>query len=170
MKKQIYPFFILLFFVPSLLQGQFVTKQAGFRFGYRSGIFYQVSQEAGTAEVGFNTLLSFKESGIQVTGLRIFYESSLDNISPNLLFSWGYGGHLGFSYSDHVRFMGEDYYYTNERFMPLFGADGWLALEYRIEDIPLTVSLNYKPFIELTIPAFVRVVPADFAFSIAYIF
>jgi len=170
MKKLLILIFLSILFTPSLLSGQFATRQAGFRFGYRTGMFYQVTQESGSAEIGYNALISFSNSGLQFTGLKMTYETTLDDISPNLFFSWGYGGHLGFSYSDHVRFMGEDYYYSNERFMPLFGADGWLAAEYRIQDIPLNISLNWKPFIEMTIPAFVRVVPWDFGLSISYIF
>ena len=151
-------------------QGQLSTRQAGFRAGYTSGLFYQVTREEGYAEVGYNMLLSFRDDGVQFTGLRVVYERSLDNISPNLFFSWGYGGHVGFTYSDKVTFMGEDYYFHDQRFMPLFGIDGWAATEYRIHDIPLTVSLNIKPYVEIVIPAFVRVVPWDFAISVAYVF
>ena len=170
MKKLYFTFFALLLITFSAVKGQYGSRQAGLRLGYRSGIFYQVTQEAGSAEIGYNAMLGFNNHGLQVTGLRIVYETSISSISPNLFFSWGYGGHVGFNYSDHVRFMGEDYYYPHDRFMPLFGADGWLAAEYRIQDIPLNVSLNWKPFVEMTIPGFVRVVPWDFALSISYIF
>jgi hypothetical protein len=170
MKKLIYPILLIAFLAPNLVSGQVAERQAGLRFGYRSGIFYQVTEESGNAEIGYNALLSFSNNGLQFTGLKMIYETTLDDISHNLFFCWGYGGHLGFSYSDHVRFMGEDYYYSNPRFMPLLGADGWLSAEYRIEDIPLNISLNWKPFIEMTIPAFVKVVPWDFGLSISYIF
>lgn len=152
------------------LSGQFTTRQAGVRMGYRSGIFYQVSSETGNAETGYNAMLSFKNSGIQLTGLKIIYENSLNSISPNLFFGWGYGGHAGFMYSDHLRAMGEDYYFPDDRFCPLFGIDGWIAAEYRIHDIPIIVSLNLKPYFEITIPAFVRLMPGDFGVSISYVF
>jgi len=170
MKKFFIPFLILIIITSSNLNGQLATRQAGLRMGYRSGIFYQVSHEAGSAEVGYNGLMSFNNSGLQLTGLKVIYENSLSNISPNLFFSWGYGGHVGFIYSDHLKFMGEDYYYPHDRFCPLIGVDGWLSAEYRIHDIPLNVSINLKPYVELTIPSFIRVVPWDFAFSIAYVF
>jgi hypothetical protein len=152
------------------LAGQISTRQAGFRIGYRSGIYYQISSETGNAETGYNAMLSFSNRGVQLTGLKIVYENSLNNISPNLYLGWGYGGHAGFLYSDHVRAMGEEYYFEDERFCPLLGIDGWLSAEYRIRDIPLIVSLNYKPFLEITFPAFVRLMPADFGISIAYVF
>lgn len=170
MKKILFLTLFLIFMSFPFVSGQMVTRQAGLRMGYSSGIFYQVTQHAGTAEIGYTGMLSFKNSGLQFTGLKIIYQSSLDDISSNLFLSWGYGGHIGFNYDDHVRFMGEDYYYPDNKFMPLFGVDGWLAAEYRIQDIPLNVSLNWKPFVEMTIPGFVRVVPWDFALSVAYIF
>ena len=115
-------------------------------------------------------MLGFSNSGIQLTGLRIIYETSLSKISPDLFFAWGYGGHVGFVYTDHIGYLGERYNFQGERFCPLLGADGWLAAEYRFRDIPLNISLNIKPFVELTIPSFVKIMPADLAFSVSYIF
>jgi hypothetical protein len=152
------------------LSGQIATRQAGLRLGYRSGLFYQVSSETGNAETGYNVLMSFNNNGLQVTGLKIVYEDSFHGISPNLFFGWGYGGHAGFIYSNHVKSMGEEYYFHDERFCPLLGIDGWLTAEYRIRDIPVIVSLNLKPYVEITVPAFVRLMPADFGFSVSYVF
>lgn len=153
-----------------LLSGQMITKQAGIRTGYRSGLFFQMTNDAGNAEIGYNALLSFNSNGIQLTGLRIVYETSLNEISPDLYFAWGYGGHAGFVYTDHLGFLGESYYFQGDRFCPLFGADGWLSAEYRFRDIPLNISLNIKPFVELTIPSFVRIIPGDLGISISYVF
>ena len=119
---------------------------------------------------GYNAMLGFNNYGIQLTGLRIIYETSLNDISPDLFFAWGYGGHAGFIYTDHVGFFGETYSFQSRRFCPVLGADGWLAAEYRVHEIPLNISLNLKPFVELTIPAFVRVMPFDFALSVSYVF
>ena len=166
-------FLLILIFTllsPFIVSGQLSTRQAGLRLGYRSGIFYQVSSETGNAETGYNAMVSFNDNGLQITGLKIIYENSFSGISPNLLFGWGYGGHIGFTYSDHIKAMGDDYYFHDDRFCPLFGVDGWLAAEYRISDIPVIVSLNYKPYLEITIPAFVRLMPGDFGLSVSYVF
>jgi hypothetical protein len=170
MKKEFLTLFLVLILFPAILPGQIVTRQAGLRLGYRSGIFYQVSSDEGNAEIAYNAMLSFRKDGIQFTGLKIVYETTLDAISPDLYFGWGYGGHVGFVYSNHVKFMGEDYYFHGERFCPIIGADGWIAAEYRVHEIPLNISLNIKPFIELTMPSFVRIMPADVAVSISYVF
>jgi hypothetical protein len=169
--RKILPLIILSVLLSSVtLSGQIATRQAGVRIGHRTGIFYQVTSDTGNAESGYNALVSFNHNGIQVTGLKIVYENSLNGISPNLFFAWGYGAHAGFIYSDHVRSMGEDYYFEDDRFCPLAGIDGWLAAEYRIRDIPVIVSLNLKPYFEITVPAFVRLMPADFGVSISYVF
>ena len=169
-KKEIISGLLAIILFPAILSGQMSTRQAGFRLGYNSGIFYQVGSEAGNAEIAYNAMLSFRKGGMQFTGLRIVYQTTLDGISPDLYFGWGYGGHLGFIYSDHVNYRGEDYYFHGERFCPLFGIDGWITTEYRIHEIPVNVSLNLKPFVELTIPSFVRIVPWDFAVSVSYVF
>ena len=170
MKKHLLFLFLTVILSPSYLSGQLAIRQAGVRLGYTTGFFYQISSEEGTAEIGYNAMLSFRKHGVQFTGMKIVYQTTLDGISPDLFFAWGYGGHLGFIYSDHVKFMGEDYYFPHERFCPLIGGDGWLSFEYRIHEIPMGISLNFKPFIELTIPSFVRVMPGDVAVSLSYIF
>jgi hypothetical protein len=170
MKRCLLLIFLTLLMISAKVSGQMSTRQAGLRLGYSSGIFYQVSSEAGNAEVAYNAMLSFRKSGVQFTGLKIVYETSLDRISPDLFFGWGYGGHVGFVYSDHLQFLGEDYYFHGEKFCPLFGIDGWLGAEYRVHEIPLNISLNIKPFVEITLPSFVRLMPGDVAVSISYVF
>jgi len=170
MKKLCSAFLILMIFSSSILYSQNGNRQAGLRTGYRGGIFYQISNEAGNAELGYNAMLGFNNNGIQITGLKIIYETSLSEISPDLFFAWGYGGHAGFIYTDHLALMGENYNFKGERFCPVLGADGWLAAEYRFRDIPLNISLNIKPFVELTIPSFVRIMPVDLGLSISYVF
>ena len=170
MKRLLLTILLAFGFFCSLLHGQSGTRQAGLRTGFRSGIFYQVTGKAGTAEIGYNAMLSFYNSGIQLTGLRIVYEYALQDISPDLYFAWGYGGHIGFVYTDHLGFLGERYDFRGDRFCPLIGADGWGAIEYRFRDIPLNISLNLKPYVELTVPAFVKIMPGDFGISISYVF
>ncbi len=170
MKKTIISILLISLVSSGLLRGQNVTKQVGLRTGYRGGIFYQLTSDAGNAEAGYQAMLSFNNNGIQLTGLKIIYETSISEISPDLFFAWGYGGHLGFIYSDHVGFLGERYNFRGDRFCPLVGADGWISAEYRFRDIPLNVSLNLKPFVEITVPAFVKIMPGDLGISVSYVF
>lgn len=170
MKKLYFIFLTLVFTSTTVVNGQYLNKQAGLRTGYRGGFFYQVTSESGNAEIGYQAMLGFNNNGIQLTGLKIIYETPLTDISPDLFFAWGYGGHVGFIYTDHIGFLGERYNFPRDRFCPVAGADGWVAAEYRFRDIPLNISLNIKPFVELTIPSFVKVMPGDVGISVSYVF
>jgi hypothetical protein len=170
MKKVCLTLFVITILSLQILSAQRPVTQAGLRTGYRGGFFYQVTNEASNYELGYNALLSFSDNGIQLTGLKIVYEPIANDFSPDLFFAWGYGGHLGFVYTDHMRFLGEKYYFDRDRFCPVFGADGWLAVEYRFRDIPLNISLNMKPFVELTFPSFVKIMPGDLGISVSYVF
>jgi hypothetical protein len=58
--KKFYPTLIIFLLCSStLMKAQLAYKQAGLRLGYRSGFFYQVTSDAGNAEIGYNALLSF---------------------------------------------------------------------------------------------------------------
>lgn len=151
-------------------QAQDYTKQAGVRTGIRGGLFFQATSGAGNAEIGYNAMVGFNNNGIQVTGLRIIYETALSDISPDLYFGWGYGAHAGFIVADHISYFGERYSFRGDRFCPLVGADGYVAADYRFHNIPLVLSVNIKPYVELTLPAFVKVMPGDVGISVSYVF
>jgi hypothetical protein len=151
-------------------KGQIAGRQAGIRNGPIGGLFYQVTEQTGNAETGYMAMVGFRKNGLQITGLRLFYEISLSEISPDFYLVWGYGAHAGFVITNQLSFLGEKYYFHSEKFCPLVGVDGWAAAEYRFRKIPLILSLNIKPYVELTTPSFVNVRPIDLGVSIAYSF
>jgi hypothetical protein len=169
MKKLLLSVLLIALLFPFQASGQ-NYRQAGIRTGYRGGLFLQMTSDASNTETGYNVMLGFYNNGIQVTGLRIIYENSLSEISPDLYFAWGYGGHTGFIITDNISYFGERYNFPDRRFCPVFGVDGWAAAEYRFRGIPLVISLNVKPYIELTIPAFVKIMPVDLGISVSYVF
>jgi hypothetical protein len=170
MKKFYSTFLITAIIFSSVVNGQLTSRQAGLRLGYRGGIFYQLSHEAGNAEIAYNGMIGFSDCGIQITGLRIIYETVLSSISDDLFFAWGYGAHAGFIYADQPPYFTDTYNFRRRLFCPVAGIDGWLAAEYRVREVPINVSLNLKPFIEIAIPASVRVIPIDLALSVSYVF
>lgn len=170
MKRILFSLIFILLVSQGVILSQAVRKQAGLRSGYTGGIFFQATSDAGTAETGYMAMLGFRDNGVQLTGLRIIYETTLDEISPDLYLGWGFGAHAGFIVTDNLRFLGADYYFTGERFCPLFGIDGWGSLEYRFRSVPLVLGLNIKPFIELTVPSFLHIMPGDVGISVSYSF
>lgn len=169
MKRLLLSVILIVFLFPILAYGQNL-RQAGIRTGYRGGIFFQMTSDAGNTETGYNAMIGFNNNGIQITGLRIIYENSISGISPDLFFEWGYGAHAGFIVTDNISYFGERYNFGDRRFCPVLGADGWAAAEYRFRDVPVVISLNLKPFIELTIPSFVKIMPIDLGISVSYVF
>lgn len=169
--KKVCSFLILIYLISSpMVSGQYASKQAGLRTGFRGGLFYEVTGVSGNAETGYLAMLGFKNNGVQLTGLRIIYETSLAEISPDLYLGWGYGAHAGFIVTNNIGFLGDKYYFRSERFCPLFGVDGWGSVEYRFRSIPLVISINIKPYIELTIPSFLNLMPGDVGISVSYSF
>jgi len=169
MKKLLLVFLTVTLFLPAFLQGQ-SSQQVGLRAAYKGGIFYQVTSKAGNAELGYNALLSFNNHGLQLTGLRIIYGARLSEVSPDLYLSWGYGGHIGFENNYHDVYVGEYYSHHERQFNPVAGIDGWVSVEYRFREIPMNISLNLKPYIELSFPSYVRFMPADIGLSVSYVF
>jgi hypothetical protein len=170
MKK--FLFVLILSFLMSqyLVQAQTANRQAGLRTGYMGGLFFQKTGHSGNAETGFLAMLGFKDNGVQLTGLRLVYQTTLSEISNDLYLVWGYGAHAGFVVTNNIRYLGNEYYFKSDRFCPLFGVDGWGAVEYRFRSIPLAVSVNIKPYVELTLPSFINLMPGDVGISISYTF
>jgi hypothetical protein len=156
---------ILLFSLPASAQDYF--KAAGIRGGLSSGFTYRQHLEP---ELAYEGILSFRKGGMQLTVLREHIKPALFEFSEDFFFTYGYGGHIGFNYTDNYFFMFQEYYNYRKRFSPLIGVNGYVGLEYRIPVIPLQVGMDLKPFFEFSMFEFFRIVPWDFAFSIKYIF
>lgn len=170
MKKFYFTLFVFTFVLIPIVNGQYGKHQAGLRAGYTGGVFYQITSDAGNAEIGYNAMLSFKNNGLSLTGLRIIYGPALSELSPDLFLAWGYGGHFGFAYVERTGYLPDNYIWNGQQFCPLLGIDGWGAIEYRFRDIPINISLSLKPYLELAIPSYIRFMPADIGFSVSYVF
>ena len=158
-------FLFLFFSLPVYAQTYF--SAAGIRGGYSSGFTFRQHLDPGLAYEG---LLSFRKEGLQLTALRQIIQQAPFEFSEDFYLIYGYGGHVGFNYTDHYYFMFHEYIYSDKRFSPLVGIDGFLGLEYHIPTIPMQVGVDVKPFFEFSIFEFFRIVPWDFAFTIKYIF
>ena len=147
----ILPAILLLFHTP--VRAQFTENHIGVRGGMHGGVYYQNIIPAGMAETSFFAMISANRETVRATVLKLTYETSLSEIADNLFFVWGYGGHAGFSVTDHTYFLGRKYQF-----------------EYRFITVPLSIGLNLKPYMELMFPGFVSIVPGDIGLSFAYSF
>jgi hypothetical protein len=152
------------------LQGfsQVFNREAGIRGGLTSGFTYRQYLDEYLAYEG---LLSFRQGGIQFTALRQVTEPESFGISDNLWFVYGYGAHAGFYFSNVYKSMWyHDYYYPQRRLSPVLGIDAYAGLEYRVDEFPITIGLDYKPFFEFSVYQFFRLRLADMAFTVKYRF
>jgi hypothetical protein len=165
--KAIYLFTVLLVIVSLPAIPQEYYRAIGIRGGLTSGFTYRQFLDE---EIAVEGLLSFKKGGIQLTLLREIHQPGLTEFSDNFLFSYGFGGHIGYIHSDYHYFFTERYYYPQQRYLPVIGMDAFIGLEYVLRQFPFTFSLDFKPFFELFIPGFFNLNPGDFAFSVRFRF
>ncbi len=155
MKKAIFIIFLSLGL--NQLSAQTYTTGIGLRGGLSQGITVKHFINGNTAIEG---ILSTRWRGFNVTGL---YEISNPLPTSGLHWYYGAGGHLGFwnGYNAHPWFQ-DDGSHT------VIGIDGILGIEYNFMEIPLNLSLDWKPAYNLV--GYRGLWMDNFAFSIRYIF
>jgi len=158
-------YFVLLLSLPAYAQDY--NRAAGLRGGIGYGLTFRQFMEP---ELSYEGLLSFRNNGLQLTALREHIRPANFDFSDDFYFTWGYGAHIGYNYTDNYFFMFQEYYHYYRKFSPLIGLDGYLGLEYCIPTVPIQIGLDFKPFFELSVFEFFRLVPWDFAFTIKYTF
>ncbi len=158
-------FLLLIFSLP--LNAQNYYRSAGIRGGISSGFTYRQFLEPDLAYEG---LLSFRKGGIQFSVLRQRLQPTLMHISEDFYFTYGYGGHVGVTYTDTYKFFFREYSHSDKRFSPLIGMDGYLGLEYHFPMLPVQIGLDFKPFFEITVYEFFQMSVCDIGFNIKYTF
>ena len=129
----------LLFAIATNLYTQEYIGAAGVRIGPSPGITGKYSVGEVTYVEG---ILHFRWHGFTLTGL---YEIHAEAFRVKDLY-WFYGGgaHLG-----HWKNTREHPLYDDYERHTLIGVDGIIGFEYYIRDIPFTISLDYKPSLNL---------------------
>lgn len=142
---------------------------AGVRGGLSSGLTFQ---NFYTPDEDVKILLSFREGGMQLTGLMEIYKPVMLSYQDQFFMYYGAGVHAGYTRYHHNRWRDDNkygsYYYPRTR--PVLGADAIIGIEYRVEQIPITVGFDYKPFFEFFGQQFFRLSFSDFAFTLKYNF
>ena len=126
--------------------------------GYSSGLTVKhfLSGKSGVAVEGLLTT-EYAAHGARLTVLLEKHKPLSD--IKGLSFYYGAGAHAGAYrgryYFDDVRYRKgkkEDYYrvyYTTDQTYLAVGADLILGLEYKMDDLPFVVGVDYKPFFEV---------------------
>jgi len=117
-------------------------QAVGLRGGLFNGVTYKKALSGGNY---LEALGAVRWRGFIVTGL---YEitQNLDPETPRLNWYYGFGAHIGIwsDYYDNNPWFDED----RDDFM-VIGADGIIGIEYTFEEVPINLSADWKPVINL---------------------
>ncbi|MGM0566994.1 MAG: hypothetical protein ACQESX_09590 [Bacteroidota bacterium] len=128
----------------ALLSLSAAAQQYDKAIGIRGGLFNGVTyKQAISSDTYLEGIASFRWNGFMVTGL---YEITqpIDSNAPGLDWYYGFGAHVGF-YDDNENGPWDEGDFDG----PMIGADGILGMEYTFGEVPVNLSLDWKPAINL---------------------
>ena len=158
---------IIFTIASACMYGQFYPLEAGVAGGISPGINFRAYLDEN---LSYEALLSFRNEGFQVHLIRQQHNELKMTEEGNFYLLYGYGAHTGFYYTDHYSFFFRDIYFGRDVFTPVLGVDGFAALEFRFVELPMSIALNYKPFMELSLRQFFGLNLWDFGLTVKYRF
>jgi hypothetical protein len=164
---------LLLFFLlmAAGLSAQEYNKQVGIRLGLTSGLTGKVIKDDRTA---IEASMGFRTGGLQMYFLLESYHPVIKTNTAHWMFYFGGGAHLGYVNGyDKIRRWSNSYgYYMDEYFISgtVIGLDGMIGTDYTFHKVPITLSLELKPYFELQAFKVAKANFWDFGLGIAYRF
>jgi hypothetical protein len=159
MKKHLTSVFFTILLGSTIAYAQDYKTGIGIRGGWTGGITLKHFVKEGRALEGiFSTGWHWR--GYRITGLYEIHKAAFakENVA-GLFWFYGAGAHFGgYSYQkpyyEWQSYGNNQGYYSVTKYKRqgyvVFGIDGVFGLEYKIEEIPITLSLDVKPFIEFS--------------------
>ncbi|MFP4665050.1 MAG: hypothetical protein ACLFM1_11545 [Bacteroidales bacterium] len=134
--RKILLIFIATLFAFSAARAQY-DKAVGLRGGLSQGITFKYLTNESS---GFEFIGSTRYEGVNLTVL-------FENHNPlggveNLYYYYGFGGHLGWWDVENTNWEREEYETGNT---VIIGGDVILGIEYVFDEIPLSLSIDWKP-------------------------
>lgn len=134
-------FFILVITV-FCLSGISKAQDYNTAIGLRAGLFNGFTiKHFVSSDAAIEGLLSTRWGGFSLTGLYEIHANAFNTTGLN--WYYGAGAHIGFWNGDKANWGNDDENYT------VIGLDGIIGMEYNIKEIPLNVSLDWKPALNL---------------------
>ena len=129
---------------------QMYEKQVGLRLGVTSGISGKIIKNDRTAIEG---ILGFRDGGIQMYGLVESYHPLIKTNKTHWMIYFGGGAHMGYvnGYMKERRWSNTaGYYYEEIKVVGMvLGLDGIIGTDYTFNKVPITLTLEFKPYLEL---------------------
>ncbi len=125
---------IVMFCIVTLSNAQDYNTGIGLRGGLSSGL--TVKHFIGE-KAAIEGILATRWQGFIITGLYEIHNQAYE--VDRLNWYYGFGGHIGFWDGSNVSWADDDNSYT------VIGVDGILGLEYNFKEIPINISIDWKP-------------------------
>jgi hypothetical protein len=129
----------LVIFISVYVSAQDYNTGVGLRLGFSNGLTVKHFLSQRSAVEG---LLATRWRGFDITGLYEVHNQAFDVERLNWYF--GGGGHVGFWNGDNTNWGDRGTNYT------IVGIDGILGIEYNFREVPINLSLDWKPAFNLT--------------------
>jgi len=148
----------LIFSMSAITVAQDYQTAGGVRGGLYNGLTIKHFLGSKSAAEG---ILTTRWQGFNITGLYELHSMNAFDVS-RLNWYYGIGGHIGFWNGAYTPFLSTSDNYT------VIGVDAILGLEYNFEEIPINVSVDWKPALNLI--GYTGFLADGGALSIRYIF
>jgi len=136
--KKILMTIAVVFCLVSIGKAQSYTTGVGLRGGLSGGVTIKHFVSSNTAIEG---IVSTRWKGLNLTGLYEIHAQAFDVRGLN--WYYGFGGHIGFWNGKYASWANDDKSYS------VVGLDGILGLEYKIAEIPISLSADWKPMLNI---------------------
>ncbi|MEA3446601.1 MAG: hypothetical protein U9R19_17940 [Bacteroidota bacterium] len=110
----------------------------GFRGGLSNGI---TAKHFLTEKTAIEGILITRWKGLNITGLYEIHKPAFE--IDHLYWYYGFGGHIGFWNGDNVSWVNDNVDYT------VIGIDGIIGMEYNFREVPISISIDWKPAINI---------------------
>ncbi|MBE9468386.1 MAG: hypothetical protein IMY72_08725 [Bacteroidetes bacterium] len=135
--------FVLLLFSVILIGGFSANAQdyktaIGVRGGMANGL---TAKQFVSKNIAYEGILSTRWQGFNITALYEIHKQAFK--TPRLNWYYGAGAHIGFWDGSNVNWASDNESYT------VIGVDGVLGIEYNIKEIPINISLDWKPALNI---------------------
>ena len=158
---------ILFLCVSPAAFSQFYAKEVGLRGGYSGGITFRVNLEE---DLSYEAQLCYRDQGAILTMFRQQHnEMGMDRLG-NWEFLYGFGVHAGFYFTDRYKILFREIYFGREIFTPVVGMDGYVGIDYKLVDLPISFGVSFQPHMELSLKQVFGINFWDFGFHARYMF
>jgi hypothetical protein len=162
-------FYIIIFLLSlsSAAFSQFYVKEVGIRGGYTAGLTFRVNLEES---LSYEFQLGYRDQGGIFSLIRQQHlEIGMDRLG-NWDFVYGFGAHIGFYYTDTYHILFREIYFGREIFTPVIGMNGYVGVEYKPVDLPMSFGVSFQPFMEISLKQVFGINLWDFGFNVKYRF